>query len=45
MDKIIIIGNVGRDPEMKYTPSGQAILGPLPLPKTPPGALGILWGG
>ena len=23
--KIIIVGNVGRDPEMRYTPSGQAV--------------------
>lgn len=23
--KIIIIGNLGRDPEMRYTPSGQAV--------------------
>ncbi len=22
---IIIVGNVGRDPEMRYTPSGQAV--------------------
>ena len=27
MNKIIIIGNVGRDPEMRYTSSGQAITG------------------
>lgn len=25
MNKIIVIGNVGRDPEMRYTPSGQAV--------------------
>jgi single-strand DNA-binding protein len=25
MNKLIVIGNVGRDPEMKYTASGQAI--------------------
>src|SRR5919106_3207039 len=25
MNKLIVIGNVGRDPEMKYTTSGQAI--------------------
>ena len=25
MNKLILIGNVGRDPEMKYTPSGQAV--------------------
>ena len=25
MNKIIVIGNVGRDPEMRYTPNGQAI--------------------
>jgi len=23
--KLIIIGNLGRDPEMRYTPSGQAV--------------------
>ena len=23
--KIIIVGNLGRDPEMRYTPSGQAV--------------------
>lgn len=23
--KIIITGNLGRDPEMRYTPSGQAV--------------------
>ena len=23
MNKIIIIGNLGRDPEMRYSPSGQ----------------------
>ena len=23
--KVIIVGNVGRDPEMRYTPSGQAV--------------------
>lgn len=23
--KVIIIGNLGRDPEMRYTPSGQAV--------------------
>jgi single-strand DNA-binding protein len=23
--KIIIAGNLGRDPEMRYTPSGQAV--------------------
>ena len=22
---LIIVGNVGRDPEMRYTPSGQAV--------------------
>ena len=22
---IIIVGNVGRDPEMRYTPAGQAV--------------------
>jgi len=22
---IIIVGNVGRDPEMRYTPTGQAV--------------------
>src|SRR5918996_3977572 len=25
LNKIIVIGNLGRDPEMKYTPAGQAI--------------------
>jgi single-strand DNA-binding protein len=25
MNKIIIIGNLGRDPEMRYTPTGQAV--------------------
>ena len=25
MNKIIVIGNVGRDPEMRYTPGGQAV--------------------
>ena len=25
MNKIIVIGNLGRDPEMRYTPSGQAV--------------------
>lgn len=25
MHKIIIIGNLGRDPEMRYTPSGQGV--------------------
>ncbi len=25
MNKVIIIGNLGRDPEMRYTPSGQAV--------------------
>ena len=25
MDKIEIIGNLGRDPEMQYTPSGQSV--------------------
>ena len=25
MNKIIVIGNVGRDPEMRYTPSGQGV--------------------
>jgi single-strand DNA-binding protein len=25
MNRIIIIGNLGRDPEMKYTPTGQAV--------------------
>ncbi len=23
--QLIIVGNVGRDPEMRYTPSGQAV--------------------
>lgn len=25
MNKIIVIGNLGRDPEMRYTPNGQAV--------------------
>ena len=25
MNKIIVIGNVGRDPEMRYTPNGQGV--------------------
>ena len=25
LQKIILIGNLGRDPEMRYTPSGQAV--------------------
>ena len=25
MNKIIVIGNIGRDPEMKYTSTGQAV--------------------
>jgi len=25
MNKIIVIGNLGRDPEMKYTPTGQPV--------------------
>ncbi len=25
MNKIIVIGNLGRDPEMRYTPTGQAV--------------------
>ena len=25
MNKIIVIGDLGRDPEMQYTPSGQAV--------------------
>ena len=25
MNKMTIIGNLGRDPEMRYTPSGQAV--------------------
>ena len=25
MNKIIIIGNLGRDPELRYTPNGQAV--------------------
>jgi single-strand DNA-binding protein len=25
MNKILVIGNLGRDPEMRYTPSGQAV--------------------
>jgi len=24
--KIIVVGNLGRDPEMRYTPSGQAVI-------------------
>ncbi|HLE05647.1 MAG TPA: single-stranded DNA-binding protein, partial [Anaerolineales bacterium] len=23
--KVILVGNLGRDPEMRYTPSGQAV--------------------
>jgi len=26
MHKITIIGNLGRDPEMRYTPEGQAVV-------------------
>ena len=25
MNKMMVIGNLGRDPEMRYTPSGQAV--------------------
>jgi single-strand DNA-binding protein len=25
VNKLILIGNVGRDPEMRFTPSGQAV--------------------
>ena len=25
MNKILVIGNLGRDPEMRYTPTGQAV--------------------
>ncbi len=25
MNKIIVIGNLGRDPEMRYTPGGQGV--------------------
>ena len=25
MNKVILIGNVGHDPEMRYTPQGQAV--------------------
>jgi single-strand DNA-binding protein len=25
MNKILVIGNLGRDPEMRYTPNGQAV--------------------
>ena len=25
LNKVIIIGNVGRDPEMRYTPSGRPV--------------------
>ncbi len=25
MNKIIVIGHLGRDPEMRYTPNGQAV--------------------
>jgi single-strand DNA-binding protein len=25
VNKLILIGNVGRDPELRYTPSGQAV--------------------
>ncbi len=26
MNKIIVIGNLGRDPEMRYTPNGQGMV-------------------
>jgi len=25
VNKVIVIGNLGRDPEMRYTPSGQGV--------------------
>ena len=25
MNKMMVIGNLGRDPEMRYTPNGQAV--------------------
>ena len=25
LNKILVIGNVGRDPEMRYTPNGNAV--------------------
>ena len=25
LNKVMIIGNLGRDPEMRYTPNGQAV--------------------
>ena len=25
LNKVILIGNLGRDPELKYTPGGQAV--------------------
>jgi len=25
MNKLIVVGNLGRDPEMRYTPNGQAV--------------------
>lgn len=25
MNKILVVGNLGRDPEMRYTPDGQAV--------------------
>jgi len=26
MEKLILIGNLGQDPEMKYTPAGQSVV-------------------
>ena len=25
INKVILVGNLGRDPEMRYTPSGSAV--------------------
>ena len=25
LNKVLLMGNLGRDPEVKYTPSGQAV--------------------
>ena len=29
MNKIIVIGNLGRDPEMRYTPNGSSLKYPI----------------